>query len=824
MKPLLGLLLLAQGATPPGQAPLTLAEYLQKHPEENGLVVGAEAAKARAQGSGLARFGRKLVHAGSIAAVVPLDMIHFEEVPPQPPNLYDGLPRDAKVLYLMSTLDAAQWRAAAGRGIGLSDLRGEQRQVFLSLLPKEPRWSEIKVNDDYRYGATLGHGALDAKERPNMRLRIEQSLQFNLSFLDEPRGSTGASPSNELGLPGETALVDDTSEDDESTTTYGVTVRATVPNMLKKGQFDTSSLDAKVTLPAKTTVGEALRRIGDATHREILADIRVRDRSVSFPAGKARAGDLLDALALSVAGTYRKVDGSYLLVADVVGAGARKLRHMLWKESVDAAVERKKAEWKAGLATSGLAMAAHFPDDALQGVTPGVKQRVDEWNQKMLVSKPFSTDELSPEQRAYIARFVARTTDRRIDGSQVSVLSTMKYRFVLPDGRPLRSRGNLGLSFQFAPGPKRKPMDPDPAVPKSVLAAGTARPLVVRLSTADEARRAPVVAQAYGFTELWVETDRPETLVEAAKGSLPTRLFVRPWALVAARADSDQTVLGETGRSLAQRLSKDPEWAEFESNSRMQVYPRLAPRLAEDDLLSPLDPAWPARRNALVSLARTPGLAGVVLSQAVPRGYEEEDNSRTGSYPRSLRESSTFGYSERSRIAFFRAEGYDPVDLTTEELMYDVDTDTPTFPRYPAPPLALVREAYDKWAAFRAKPNAAALVELRRQLGNTPVLIEVRRAAASQPPMGDETLAPWLPGEKPPSYTGQFVSAIPGAIRIVSAPGLRQVDAMNDFVNAMRLIAPDTKSACAFDLTLIPSAQWDDVLSRALMRAHAVIK
>jgi len=72
MKALLALLVLFQGPTPVRQAPGTLAEYLRAHPEEGGLVVGAEAEKARPQGSGLARFGRKLVHVGGVAAVVPL--------------------------------------------------------------------------------------------------------------------------------------------------------------------------------------------------------------------------------------------------------------------------------------------------------------------------------------------------------------------------------------------------------------------------------------------------------------------------------------------------------------------------------------------------------------------------------------------------------------------------------------------------------------------------------------------------------------------------------------------------------------------------------
>ncbi len=815
MNTLLALTLLCQV-----QAPATLADYLKLHPEEGGLVLVADKVKGKKVGSGLALYGRKLVHVGGVNAVAPLTMIWFEDNPSKPPNLYDGLARDAKILYLMSTLTAAQWKTAAGPGIGINNLKGEQKAVFLSILPKRLSWKNYRVRPDYHLGDIVGSGALDEKELPQTRLRIEQTLEFNLQLADQPRAYTSGLPFTEMGKPGETVPQRDTYDDDYPETVYGVPMRSTVPNVLKKGALNTSALNAAVTLPSRTTVGETLKLIGSATGREILADQRVRDLALTYPGGKARAGDLLDAISLCVAGTYRKVDNTYLLVPDVVGAGSRQMRQILWKESIDAEVERQKSSWVAELATSGLALNANFSDDPLLSPSPGAKKRLDaSLRDPMFTTDWFPVDELSSDQRAFLDREFTRHKDQPLVHDKVAVQSELRYRFVLPDGKALQIEGLLGTMSQFGTPPGSTPERPAPAVPKGANAEGSVRPLVVRLSTVEDAKLAVLVAKAYGFSEIWAEAELPEPLIEAQKGGLPTRLFVRPWSLTTPQTDSDKTVTGETGHVMAAKQESDPLWAKYVFNRRREGYPRIGPELIHDDLMSPYDPAWPARRNAIATLARTPGLAGVVVAEATPRGYEEKDDTSTvGAYRRPLVESWGFGYDERQRLAFFRQVGYDPIDLTTEQLNYDVDFDTPYFPRYPSRPLPQVREAFDTWTGFRGKASAVALEGLRNALGNLPVLVEVRRTHGSQPPRERPTLAPWPLGKEVSSYDDQFVPPIDGAIQILSAPRPRLVDAMTDFINAMKILGPRVEFPQAFDLTRVPSSQWSDLLNKALIR------
>ena len=89
-------------------------------------------------------FDRMLVSTGTISVLAPTQMTLIEDNPHERPNLYDGLPRELKVKYLMSTLTAQQWKTLGEKGLGVGDLTGEQQPVYLSLLPNPfvlNRWS-----------------------------------------------------------------------------------------------------------------------------------------------------------------------------------------------------------------------------------------------------------------------------------------------------------------------------------------------------------------------------------------------------------------------------------------------------------------------------------------------------------------------------------------------------------------------------------------------------------------------------------------------------------------------------------------------------------
>ena len=203
------------------QEPTTLAAYLAAHPVENCLILAAENRKPTLGASGLGAYGRKTVKIGSINAVVPISMVRFDDSLKQVPNFYDGIPRDAKVLYLISTLDSQQWKAAAAGGIGLGDLRGEQRDVFLSILPKPFRWTKYKANADWHVGEKVAEGVLDEKQVQAVRLRIERRMQLNVQFTGSG-AYTVTSPDIEAGPPGSVVFERDNAQENNPDSLYGM--------------------------------------------------------------------------------------------------------------------------------------------------------------------------------------------------------------------------------------------------------------------------------------------------------------------------------------------------------------------------------------------------------------------------------------------------------------------------------------------------------------------------------------------------------------------------------------------------------------------------
>jgi hypothetical protein len=655
------------------------------------------------------------------------------------------------------------------------------------------------------------------KDSAQVRLKIEPRLSFLIPLAQRESAYTMREPDDEAGKPGDEVVRRDDSTERNPSATFGVVVREVVPNVLKKGQLDTEGLTATVDIPLKTTVGDVLSRIGSATGREIFADARVRTLSVRFPDGKGKAGELLDALALAVTGTYRKLGPAYLLVADVNGAGARKLRLALWADEIEQAVRAQELKWRDTLTKSGQLRNAQAdskdPLQSAEGIQGNLRRHPGE-------RQPFfAPDELNQQQQNFLNRTLASDKEGTYRRDKVGVESNLKYRFLLPNGQALPSEGYLGPEWLFRPNPDAPPLRPDPEIPLAVNETGANRPLAVALNSLPDLERALDTAQTFGFTELWVQTDRKEILAAAVKGGIPVRLYARPWSSGNARPESDRTILGEGGRSVVARMAASEGWAQVVDMIRRQSFPRLGPVTFEGDLLSPVDPYWRTVHTRLVDLAGTPGLTGVVLNDSLPHGYEPvEDTTVYGNYKRVQSEMWAFGYDERARLAFCRAKGYDPIDLASDRLQFPIDVFTPFFPQEPRRGVAGVDQASSDWKNFRALANVTALRNLRDQFPALSVRIDVRRTKMSQPPLHASLLRDWLPDATPPAYEGAYVmDQTPADLQLIAAPGPRLSDALEDFSKAARFLG-QKNAPLAIDLTRIPTRQWVELLSKSLVR------
>ncbi len=241
-------------------------------------------------------FDRMLVSTGAVSILAPAQMTLIDDKPRERPNLYDGLPRDLKVKYLMATLTPSQWKMLGEKGLGVGDLTGEQQPVYLSLLPDPfvvKRW-----NRDAN-GVMIGDSSsvtLTPEQRAQTRLRIHRNAQVMAPLQNKPHTYMYASPDRFApGEPNGAAWERDTRDEDKRTDLFGVNLLSVVPNKLKSSQLDYASprLNAVVELTGAATPGELIARISAATHLEIYADGRVAGLPLLIRGERARAGDVL---------------------------------------------------------------------------------------------------------------------------------------------------------------------------------------------------------------------------------------------------------------------------------------------------------------------------------------------------------------------------------------------------------------------------------------------------------------------------------------------------------------------------------------------------
>src|ERR1019366_705321 len=164
------------------------------------------------------------------------------------------------------------------------------------------------------------------------------------------------------------------------------------------------------------------------------------------------------------------------------------------------------------------------------------------------------------------------------------------------------------------------------------------------------------------------------------------------------------------------RRAIEPDWIEFQKNLNMTgIGP---PPLY--DLVCPSVPDLAKRCAALASLAHTPGLAGVVVLDTEPSGYEQVDTHTTwGGFAPWLAVLHEFGYSESQRLTYLREHGVDPIDIPPS-LFLGIDLRQPFFDDDNMSPMnssqsgasRLMRGSLDQWIKYRSDLNSEAEIPL----------------------------------------------------------------------------------------------------------------
>lgn len=694
-------------------------------------------------------FDRKVASAGSVSVLAPATMVVLNPRPGKP-DLFAGLSRAERLQMLLASLTPAEWRALGGaRGLGAGDLATPaQRDLFLSLLPRpfRVRRSETFTTDrgnlDRRFdGEPI---VLSAAQRAAVRLRLVRRAALYVPLdpaPDQPGRWRFRTVDTARERPDGTVslFVDDQSSRDEArgvggrtrTTAYGVLLRSEVPSRAKPGDlaFASPRLNAPLSLDgAAATLGDLVRRAGEAARLTLYADARVAALPVTV-LGDAqmpvRSGDVLQALALAVTGTFRKIvadETAWVLTDDVEGIGTRQARLSEWASAAGAQAATQIAAWKTKIVAQNPAQYLGFAPDDPHALPASVQEKITTANKARSRYSPVGdVVNIADLPAAYqqMARAAASPGERRPGGDQefvggqdpgvgvgqVGIRVSTRLVLDIPgmgtaDDPPI---GNLPDNLdEFWREPIAPPLPPSVQAPNapgpldlSRLPAPFAatRALVVRPAGPEPAAALVREAHGRGFNQVWLvlpalspadDAQQAQTLVEAALkagkqhnvaitvvASLLRRRPASPAIPAAPDAPGDaldRNLLGETSSEEARRRAESGAGFLWMTDEKQRA--ELRQRLLRTGDLLRVDAADVAaeRKRWVLALAATPGLAGLVLDEIAAPGYSDPGGAPTSSDPsRNEYEASGFGYTPGLRLALLRQTSVDPVDLSGDQ-------------------------------------------------------------------------------------------------------------------------------------------------------------
>ena len=824
---LLGPFTRAGAQTPPvklpakAPAPLTLAQALAKlPPPAKGvwLTVGADKVilpdgtlppPADASVTVLANtFGDETQDFGSVTALAPFTRVALNP-DPVPPDSSVTMDQDTAFHLLAASLSDAQWKAFTSEsGLGLTDLTNDtQRSLFHALFFHGQLWvasqdsAQTKLPEDQRTDTRNVSDQIDS-----VRVRLGQSADIALSDTKGNRIYFSAPPAASANLRTWQP------KNDASITENDVVVRAVVSNSPKSSGLPLG--DAKfqppVSLTGAKTVGDLVARIAAKTHTELYADPHYATRTVTVigPTQQAPAADVLRALALAVAGTYRQVGPAYVLTDDLEGVGTRRRRlfnllhgafyksRILVNTASDTLVKNRAGK-SPSLSAFGDPLA----------VIPG---------QARFLSDQYDSDEyqvpyakLNAAQQNRVHQLTDAYEDKLAAGAiqssdtppqepnptgDVRVSANYALQLLLPGtSKPVEtdvhgSASDLFRHLNEVNNPrdiaeeKAALANLPPAPPLLPLLHSRPRRAVIGHPTTPAAVDALIAAmQKVGLNELWLDVfsegkshiaaKGTDILTEALKQTQGTGIAVYAdlsllsWGYAPPKNTWDLDILGQNSHFL---IGYDGEGL---------FYPAVPPPVSA----SPVSATVKKTLTGMVrGVASREGLAGFVWEDAVQgKGL-------------TYTPAADLGYTLPMRLAFLRAFHADPVDIT--DSWHNDDLNLPTFDDSTA------EDALTKyWDDARLGANALLLTELRQAIpvsADKPILMD---RVYSHP----QALTTWDdPLQRPPALPpppGSAATAKRGRVALVRVTVTDAADTDALARNLQALLPPPASGSATWD-------------------------
>ena len=745
------------------------------------------------------RYGRSLQVFGHVLALAPPTMTVLNLDPALADTPLGQLAGQHPETYLLGSLSAEQLRQAGTGGLAYADMTAGQQSLMHALLPEpleivptaaSPLDDKMdkaqraafdaqiqKVSGDDLLGSLKLHAYLDAD------FFVHAPVGYGIGDTRALLPSTGAyklpfggyGNMEARGKPTENIL------------------KADVPNAPKPGdlRWTRHDLERTVSLGGLTTVDALVARLGAAMHLELYADPHYGPLPVAARGdlrAELAAGEVMQALAVCVCGTWRQVGAAFVLTDDVQGLGTRQefLAEIgqVWSSRLsaagkDAGTHLQALDWMHALSFAPGDIGALSPDQitAIQkasgtnegslpwhSLPPPLQEHLQDtflhYGDNLPKNLPSSASSLSDEMTK-MGDDMKAAAGSVTPNSPVDTTINIRLAVELPNTGAMMLFGEYRVQ---PPEPDRtgdskadaKEKPDAPKKPGGVALDKPLRGVLCAPKTPEEARAAVAKLAEMGLNTLFLDVftggrtyfpndalppasaDAGGVLHAALAAAKPRHIAVyavmdtlcwrkdgltpHPQAWPQGFAE-DVTISGETPDQTVQRRAAAGSLDTSYEHSRL-----LLAREGTEGWASPFDPAVQTLLPALVrAVAATPGLAGLVLEDAVPPGYDGSGADRDGL---------GLGYTLPSRLTYLRGTHRDPVDITTsygdsvsvfvsgEFFFGNYQIDIPTF--------RSDRANYTAWTKWREDADKLLLMHCRRAAQTAaPALPLLRRSVLS---------------------------------------------------------------------------------------------
>jgi hypothetical protein len=654
--------------------PQSLSQYIESihwDPVKSGPLIVVNADKlyiAEDVPKTWAGFGQKLVKAGELNVLTQTWAIALDES--ELPNPYQDLGPEEKLIFLLATLTPGEISELTGKGISAQELKGEQKQALLSMLPK-PLTYHSGMADNHGFRSNTPPETLTDDQLDQVRLQFRKGLVVQYGPMAMKAGFTATSISS-LTFHGPTP-VPAVSLNDRMEMFGGPKYPGhLVESKEKKSQisWSDSRLAKQIELKSTSLMGELVGAIRTQTGVEVYADARIASLTVNTYGTTISAGDLLRGLALAVGGAVRQVGPAYVLTSDLEGTGTieAKLKAHAAIGKIDLAVNI--ARWQAEIQNRRLLESLTFAsDDPLQGgsiAAGNFAGKAGPFNQGWV---PLS--QMPPALQNAVSDSAPTRQANDVQGpvpgleGKVRLTSELGYRFVLPDGRPMDFRQFNAMNMRHADVVDFNSKESGIPFDAKILPPGSS--VAIDGSNSATVARMCTDVKNVGISEVWLDSTNATAIQAAISTGLTVDLIVHPWRILKGEqaVEPDRTLSGQTGSE----LNNLPE-ARFDPSGRR--YDKFA------DSLSPSAPDLEAHWNRIVKAIPSKGIHRIVLLDTEPGGYfalpspggavmisganggAAESQSLWDMAP----ELFDFGYTTALRLEFLRKFQIDPVDIT----------------------------------------------------------------------------------------------------------------------------------------------------------------